>query len=146
MAEKKDAVILVLIGGAGIAAYFLLRKKEGFTILKILDIPGFAMAGDTIAPTIFGENKGKETQACFVKLIDRETGGLLAPTQTTDVDGGVSQQFTFEFTMPNKILDLQFQSGRIIDGEEKIDDKKPFTIKLTPLPISADITELIITV
>ena len=38
--------------------------------------------------------------------------------------------------MPDKILDLQIQSGRIIDDEEKIDDRQGFTIKSTPLPVT----------
>jgi hypothetical protein len=121
---------LIILGAAGVAAYFLLQKK-GFVILKVLEIPALAKAGNIISPTIFGENKGKVTQKCFIKLIDRETTQLLAPIQTADVGPEASQQFTFQFTMPNKILDLQVQTGRIINNVEKIDDKKAFTIKLS---------------
>ena len=32
--------------------------------------------------------------------------------------------------MPAKILDLEFQAGRVVDNKEIIDDKKPFTIKI----------------
>jgi len=140
---KATGIGLILLAGAGIATYFLLGKKKGFVIIKVLDIPKFVSPGDTISFTVFGENKEKGSQNCFIKIIDRETQQTLAPIQTYAVQGEASYQFTFNFIMPDKILDLEVQAGRIIDTSEKIDDRKGFTIK--PLRLKTEIVEWYLT-
>jgi len=134
MADKK-ALGIVLLAGAGIGGYFLWKyfkkdeKKEGFVWLRSEITPPQATAGETINAIIVGKNNTETFHLCFVKLVNQETGELLAPLQSAQVGSGLSQQFTFEFIMPDTpSLRFNVHLGRIIDGVEKIDDTQVYTI------------------
>ena len=145
--EQKGLSTILLLGGAGVAAYFIWKyfkeepAKEGF-IRVSSPMPNEATAGSTVSITVIGKNTTAESHLCFIQIIDQETTELLAPQQSAQVGAGLSKQFTFEFTMPNRLLRLEIQTGRIINNEEIIDDKFPKTIALTPGVAGADIRDL----
>lgn len=136
MAEEKNndkpinLMPIILLAGLGVGGYFIWKKffkKEkaeplsGFQDLSI-NFPINAVVGETINGIIVGKNYENESHSCFIKLVDQETGELLAPKQTIEVGAGLSQQFTFEFIMPDKpSLRFNIHFGRIIGGEDQID-------------------------
>ena len=130
MAEKKtvDVMPIILLAGFGIGGYFIWKKffkKEeeltGFQDLSI-EFPINVVVGETVNGTIVGKNYEDKSYLCFIKLVDQETGELLAPKQSAEVGAGLSKQFLFEFVMPDKpSIRFNIHFGRIIDGEEKID-------------------------
>lgn len=133
--NSKDLIPIILIGGLGVGGYFLYKylkeepEKEGFIWLRSVGLSPEAVVGSIINATVVGKNNTKESHLCFIKLVDQETGELLAPIQSAQVGAGLSQQFTFEFMMPNKpILRLDMKTGRIINSEEIVDDRRPYTI------------------
>ena len=131
MAEKKsiDIMPIILLAGLGIGGYFIWKKffkeddeeKTGFQDLSI-EFPTNVIVGETVNGTIVGKNYEDKSHLCFIKLVDQETGELLAPQQTIEVGAGLSKQFLFEFVMPDKpSIRFNIHFGRVIDGEEKID-------------------------
>lgn len=134
--NSKDLMPIVIIGAIGVGGYFIWKKyfkeeeeKEGFIWLRSVGLSPEAVVGSTISVIVVGKNNTEESHLCFIKLVDQETGGLLAPIQSAQVGSGLSQQFTFEFVMPDKpILRLDMKTGRIIDSEEIVDDRRPYTI------------------
>ena len=136
--EPTNILPLILLGGAGVGGYFLYKylkkepEKEGFIWLRSVGLSPESTAGSTINPTIVGKNNTNESHLCFIKLDDQETGELLAPLQSAQVGAGLSKQFTFEFLMPGKpILRMNMKTGRIINNEEIVDDRIPYTITST---------------
>ena len=139
MVEKKkdDLLPIIMIAGLGVGGYFLykyLKKdgmKEGF-IRVSSPIPSEVKEGEIVSVTVMGKNTTRNSHLCFIQIVDQETGNLLTPQQSTQVEAGLSQQFTFDFTMPGKVLRVEIQTGRIIDIEEIIDDRYPKTIQYIP--------------
>ena len=142
MAKKKknnystDLTPLITLGALGVGGYFIWKKffkeeeeeKTGFQIISP-QLPTNAIVGETINAIIVGKNYENESHLCFIKLVDQETGELLAPRQEYNVGANLSQQFTFEFLMPNKLsLRLNMHAGRIINNEEKVDKTDVWTI------------------
>ena len=136
MAEEKNndkpinLMPIILLAGVGVGGYFIWKKffkkeKEeplsGFQDLSIA-FPTNAVVGETVVGIIIGKNYEDKSHLCFVELVDQETGVLLTPRQTEEVGAGLSQQFTFEFIMPDKpSLRFNIHFGRIIDGEDQLD-------------------------
>jgi len=131
MAGKKsvDITPIITLAILGVGGYFIWKKffKEeeeeltGFQDLSI-EFPTNVVVGETVNGTIVGKNYEDESYLCFIKLVDQETGELLAPKQSAEVGAGLSKQFLFEFIMPDKpSIRFNIHFGRIIDGEEKID-------------------------
>jgi len=137
MAEKKsfDITPIILLAGLGVGGYFIWKKffkKEeeriGFQDVSI-DFPTNVVVGGTVTGIIVGKNYEEESYLCFVKLVDQETGELLAPRQTSEVGASLSKQFIFEFVMPDKpSLRFNIHFGRIINNEEQIDTTEIRTI------------------
>ena len=143
MAEKKNndkpinLMPIILIAGIGVGGYFIWKtffKKDeeeplsGFQDLSIA-FPTNAVVGENVVGIIIGKNYEDVSHLCFVELVDQETGVLLTPRQTEEVGAGLSQQFTFEFIMPDKpSLRFNIHFGRIIGGEEQIDQTAIRTI------------------
>jgi len=128
---------IVILAGVGVGGYFIWKKyfkkeeeKEGFIWLRAEFNPASAEVGETITGILVGKNNTQESYLCFIKLVNQETGNLLAPIQSEQVGAGLSKQFTFEFVMPDTLsLRFNVHFGRIIDGKEKIDDTQVYTIK-----------------
>ena len=127
---------IVILSGLGIGGYFIWKKyfkkeeKVGFVWLRSEITPPSAMPGDTITVVVVGKNNTGESQLCFIKLVDQETGELLTPVQSDQVGAGLSKQFTFEFVMPDTLsLRFNVHFGRIINGREEVDDTQVYTIK-----------------
>ncbi len=135
--NMKDIIPIVMIAGMGVGGYFLYKyfkkdeeEKKGFIWLRSEITPPQATIGETITAVIIGKNNTEESHLCFIKLINQETGELLTPLQSAQVGAGLSKQFTFEFVMPDTTsLRFSVHFGRIIDGDEKIDDTQVYTIK-----------------
>ncbi len=132
----RDIIPIIMIGGVGIGGYFLWKYfkkdevKTGFIWLRSEITPPQATVDETINVVLVGKNNTEEDHLCFIKLINQETGELLIPLQSAQVGAGLSKQFTFEFTMPDTpSLRFNVHFGRIIDGEEIIDDTQVYTIK-----------------
>jgi len=138
MAEKKsfDIMPIILLAGLGVGGYFIWKKffkedeeeKTGFQALSI-EFPTNVVVGEIVNGIIVGKNYEEESYLCFIKLVDQETGELLAPRQSVEVGAGLSKQFLFEFVMPDKLsIRFNIHLGRIIDGEEQIDTTEIRTI------------------
>jgi len=135
--NSKNLIPIVMLAGMGVGGYFVWKKyfkedeKEGFIWLRSVGLSPEAVVGSTINANVIGKNNTGESSLCFIKLIDQETGELLAPRQSEQVGAGLSKQFNFEFMIPDKpLLRLDMKTGRIINNEEIIDDKMPYTITI----------------
>lgn len=141
---------ILLLGGLGVGGYFIWKKyfkkaeeKEGF-IRVSSPLPTGAKEFETIIVNVFGKNNTKESHLCFIKIIDKTTMEPIVPMQSVDVGAGITKQFNFEFTMREEDIRLEIQTGRIINGEEIIDSKFPWTIKLLPPEVGVEISNFYI--
>jgi len=155
MAKKNNfdlgpVIQLATLGAFGIGGYFIWKKffKEeeeeganGFWIIKSPET-NKAEVGSLISEEIIGKNYEKESYLCFIKIVNQETGELMTPIQSSNVNSGLSRPFNFEFNMPDKeSIRLNIHSGRIINNEEQIDCTKVWTISSEegyPKPICRD--------
>ncbi len=135
MADKKGLGI-ALLAGAGVGGFFLwkvLKKdegKEGFVVISTPNRPVKAVVGSTVNVTAIGKNLENKSHLCFMKIINQGTGEVIATRQTSNVGEGLTKEFTFEFIMIDiSFLRIEIRAGRIIDNEEKIDSKLPWTIE-----------------
>ncbi len=132
----KNIMPIIMLAGIGVGGYFIWKKffkeeqevRRGFWPIKFPSGMN-KMVGELVSGIVIGKNFENESYLCFVKLVNQETGELIAPRQTAEVGAGLSRQFIFEFVMPDKpSIRLNVNCGRIIDGEEKIDKIEIWTI------------------
>lgn len=134
--NSKDLISLMILAGVGVGGYFIWKKyfkkpepeKKGFIYVSGT-LPTKAEIGKIVTLDIFGKNNTEEDYLCFMQITNQETGEILAPMQSVQVEAGKSKEFSFEFMMPDENLRVEIQTGRIIDDKQTIDNKYPFTIQ-----------------
>ncbi len=120
--DNKGLIAVLLLAGAGIGAYFLLRKKvdveKGFNITNYT-IPASAYPNSEFTITIIAQNNLTEDIDGFCRIIDLDTQGELFYEHVVVGTTEETKIHTFNFTtlMPNKEFKLRISTGNHLTSE-----------------------------